>query len=132
MICSGMQGMFALAPQTIECMCGECRNKSVSQRTFSPTQFEAHCGAGAAKKWKASVRVLQGAPGVPPGASSCTAPRFSQTDRCACFIHEWIGCFGCVTCFSTCIKWNGGLRCLHSDLLLNLRLCIDHGRSASR
>jgi hypothetical protein len=29
----------------------------LQQREFYPTHWEAHCGAGAAKKWKASIKV---------------------------------------------------------------------------
>jgi hypothetical protein len=31
---------------------------ALQQREFYPTHWEAHCGAGAAKKWKASIKVV--------------------------------------------------------------------------
>lgn len=68
-ICSGMRGLFMLAAQRVICRCSECKKKPESERDMSCTQFEAHCGAGAAKKWKASLRIEPGGvPEVPDGA----------------------------------------------------------------
>ncbi|KAK9830484.1 hypothetical protein WJX72_011976 [[Myrmecia] bisecta] len=65
-ICNGTKGIFLLGLQRVICVCSECADKPESQRDFSCTQFEAHCGAGAAKKWKASLRVQAGSvPEVP-------------------------------------------------------------------
>ncbi len=45
------------------CVCLDCINKPEVEREFSCTQFEQHAGAGAAKKWKASLRVEPGSSG---------------------------------------------------------------------
>ena len=42
------------------CECADCRRRPEADREFSCTQFEAHCGAGAAKKWKASFKIEPG------------------------------------------------------------------------
>ena len=61
--CNGLHGVFLLGRQRIVCGCGDCAAKPEAMREHSCTQFEMHCGAGAAKKWKASLRVQPG--GVP-------------------------------------------------------------------
>lgn len=62
------QGTFLVAQSRVICNCAECAGKPASQREMSATHFEAHAGAGAAKKWKSSVRILAGAvPEVPAG-----------------------------------------------------------------
>ena len=49
-----------LGPQRVICECADCRRRPEADREFSCTQFEAHCGAGAAKKWKASFKIEPG------------------------------------------------------------------------
>jgi SAND domain len=72
-LCGGKRGFFLVGPQRVECVCAECWTKPESEREMSCTQFEAHCGAGAAKKWKASLRVEPGSvPEVPGGAQHST------------------------------------------------------------
>lgn len=63
MFCNGTRGVYLLGRQRIVCLCADCEAKPEAQREHSCTQFEMHCGAGAAKKWKASLRVEPG--GVP-------------------------------------------------------------------
>jgi hypothetical protein len=66
--CNGLHGVFLLGRQRIVCSCSDCLAKPAPQREHSCTQFEVHCGAGAAKKWKASLRVQPGGvPEVPAG-----------------------------------------------------------------
>lgn len=67
--CNGLHGLFLLGRQRIVCSCGDCMAKPEAMREHSCTQFEMHCGAGAAKKWKASLRVQPGGvPECPAGA----------------------------------------------------------------
>lgn len=64
------QGTFLVAQSRVICDCPECAGKPENQREMSATHFEAHAGAGAAKKWKSSVRIMPGAvPEAPPGTS---------------------------------------------------------------
>lgn len=65
-VCNGKRGIFVVADQRVLCMCNGCRPKYVQGRDMSCTQFEAHAGMAAAKKWKASLKV---APGSVPEAS---------------------------------------------------------------
>lgn len=70
-VCNGLQGMLHLSDGfRIVCACRECGKKaSASAREFMPSQWEAHCGAGTAKKWKASLKLVPGSvPECPPGA----------------------------------------------------------------
>ena len=67
--CNGLHGVYLLGRQRIVCSCPACAAKPEAKREHSCTQFEMHCGAGAAKKWKASLRVEPGGvPEVPKGA----------------------------------------------------------------
>lgn len=59
-MCNGYRGIFLLGLQRVICMCNDCRKKPEAEREFSCTQYEQHCGAGAAKKWKASLRIEPG------------------------------------------------------------------------
>lgn len=69
MFCNGLHGVYLLGRQRIMCACPDCAAKPEAKREHSCTQFEMHCGAGAAKKWKASLRVEPGGvPEVPAGA----------------------------------------------------------------
>jgi SAND domain len=64
-----LQGIFLVAQSRVICNCAECAGQPESQREMSATHFEAHAGAGAAKKWKSSVRIMAGAvPEAPIGA----------------------------------------------------------------
>lgn len=66
--CCGIPGMFYFGEQKVKCECVECMAKPETQRIFTATHFEQHCGAGSAKKWKASVRIRPGSvPEVLPG-----------------------------------------------------------------
>ena len=67
-MCNGFRGQFLVGQQRVICMCSDCRKKPDVEREFSCTQYEQHCGAGAAKKWKASLRIEPGCvPEVPEG-----------------------------------------------------------------
>lgn len=69
-MCNGYRGVFLLGLQRVICMCTDCCKKPEAEREFSCTQYEQHCGAGAAKKWKASLRIEPGSvPEVPEGLS---------------------------------------------------------------
>ncbi|KAK9862670.1 hypothetical protein WJX84_009528, partial [Apatococcus fuscideae] len=70
-LCGTTHGLFMPVKRRVQCECEHCLQKPESQREFSPTQFEAHCGAGAAKKWKASLRII---PGGAPDVSSSGNP----------------------------------------------------------
>jgi hypothetical protein len=75
--CNGLHGVYLLGRQRIVCSCPDCMAKPEAKREHSCTQFEMHCGAGAAKKWKASLRVEPGGvPEVPKGAplNACPTP----------------------------------------------------------
>lgn len=66
--CNGYRGIFLLGLQRVICLCNDCERKPEAEREFSCTQYEQHCGAGAAKKWKASLRIEPGSvPEVPEG-----------------------------------------------------------------
>ena len=58
--CNSIRGTLLLGPQRVICECADCQNRPEADRDFSCTQFEAHCGAGAAKKWKASFKIEPG------------------------------------------------------------------------
>lgn len=66
--CNGVPGLFYFGQQKVQCECEECLAKPESNRVFTATHFEQHCGAGTAKKWKASVRIRPG--GIPEVAPS--------------------------------------------------------------
>ena len=69
-----LQGIFLVAQSRVICECAECAGQPESQREMSATHFEAHAGAGAAKKWKSSVRIMAGAvPEAPIGAHEALA-----------------------------------------------------------
>lgn len=66
--CNGTHGLLMLRRQRVKCSCEECAARPEAKREFSCTQFEQHCGAGSAKKWKASLRIVPGGvPEVPAG-----------------------------------------------------------------
>jgi hypothetical protein len=85
--CNGLHGVFLLGRQRIVCSCGDCMAKPEAMREHSCTQFEMHCGAGAAKKWKASLRVQPG--GVPEcPAGGAGAPELVMVESWCCTCQE--------------------------------------------
>ncbi len=54
------QGTFLVQQSRVICNCDACARLPEKKREMSATHFEAHCGAGAAKKWKSSVRIVAG------------------------------------------------------------------------
>lgn len=80
-MCNGYRGQFLVGQQRVVCLCSDCRKKPEAEREFSCTQYEQHCGAGAAKKWKASLRLEPGCVpevpegGAPPPSTSLPHPR---------------------------------------------------------
>ena len=82
--CNGLHGVYLLGRQRIICSCPACAAKPEAKREHSCTQFEMHCGAGAAKKWKASLRVEPGGvPEVPKGVrcpARCTSRPSQRLD----------------------------------------------------
>lgn len=72
MYCGTTHGIFLLGRQRVLCVCPDCISKPEADREFSCTQFEQHAGAGAAKKWKASLRVEPGS--VPESAKGVFSP----------------------------------------------------------
>lgn len=71
-VCNGINGIFHFSNQRVSCECEECLQKSnLEDRIFTATHFEQHCGAGTAKKWKASVRIR---PGSVPEVSESDPP----------------------------------------------------------
>ena len=68
MFCNAIHGILLLRRQRVLCQCKECAARPEGSQEFSCTQFEQHCGAGSAKKWKASLRIVPGGvPEVPAG-----------------------------------------------------------------
>ena len=66
--CNNVPGTFYLHRMRIVCGCADCLEQG-NKKEFSCTQFEQHAGSGAAKKWKASLRICPGGvPEVPAGA----------------------------------------------------------------
>ncbi|KXZ47438.1 hypothetical protein GPECTOR_35g876 [Gonium pectorale] len=64
--CNDVTGTFILDGIKVLCRCKDCGELPAGQREFHPTHWEQHCGAGTAKKWKASIKVEPGgAPEVP-------------------------------------------------------------------
>uniref|UniRef100_A0A7S3R019 PHD-type domain-containing protein n=1 Tax=Dunaliella tertiolecta TaxID=3047 RepID=A0A7S3R019_DUNTE len=61
--CSGILGTFMLQGIKVICNCRACASQPPQSREFHPTHWESHCGAGAAKKWKASIKIEPG--GIP-------------------------------------------------------------------
>lgn len=86
--CNGLHGVFLLGRQRIVCSCGDCAAKPPPQREHSCTQFEMHCGAGAAKKWKASLRVQPGGvPEVPAGGQLVLQRFLAAASSCMLLLH---------------------------------------------
>jgi len=82
-VCGDKRGTFLLGRQRVLCACAECAARPPGGRELTCTQFEAHAGAGAAKKWKSSMRIRPGgAPEVPAGARP-TRPPTRAPARCA-------------------------------------------------
>lgn len=78
-ICQRIRGTLLLDSMRIQCRCDRCAHLPVERRTYTPTQFEAHAGAGNAKKWKASVRIEPGAVReCPAGATPMTVGRWLE------------------------------------------------------
>jgi len=74
-VCGDKRGTFLLGRQRVLCDCAECAARPPGGRELTCTQFEAHAGAGAAKKWKSSMRIRPGgAPEVPAGARPARPP----------------------------------------------------------
>ncbi len=67
--CNEVAGLFIMDGIKVICRCKECVARPKGQREFHPTHWEQHCGAGTAKKWKASIKIEPGgAPEVPQGS----------------------------------------------------------------
>lgn len=85
--CNDVPGTFVVDGVKVICACGPCsalpsEGEGSEQRQFHPTHWEAHCGAGTAKKWKASVKIDPGGlPEVPLGG------------------HPMQVCVGCAACW---------------------------------
>ncbi|GFR52558.1 hypothetical protein Agub_g15146 [Astrephomene gubernaculifera] len=66
--CNGTHGTFLLPSQTVQCHCARCSAASGGEdqqpqqppTTITPTEFERHSGLLTAKKWRNSIRLLQG------------------------------------------------------------------------
>eukprot|EP00891_Asterochloris_glomerata_P000024 jgi/Astpho2/24/Aster-x0886 len=58
--CKQTEGLFLVQQDLFVCLCNACQDKPETDRTFTGTGFEAHCGAAASKKWKKSVKLLPG------------------------------------------------------------------------
>lgn len=52
--CKQTEGLFLVQQDLFVCLCNACQDKPETDRTFTGTGFEAHCGAAASKKWKVS------------------------------------------------------------------------------
>lgn len=67
--CNEVAGLFIMDGIKVICRCKVCVDQPKGQREFHPTHWEQHCGAGTAKKWKASIKIEPGgAPEVPLGS----------------------------------------------------------------
>jgi hypothetical protein len=61
--CNSVRGIFVFELTKVRCQC-------CGWTEYTPTQWEQHCGAGSAKKWKASIKVEPGCvPEVPARAN---------------------------------------------------------------
>lgn len=79
-ICSGTEGVFELAAVRVRCGCRACSAPGADPY-FTPTQWEQHSGAGAAKKWKVSIRVVPGGvPDVPEEANAMMLGRWLESN----------------------------------------------------
>jgi hypothetical protein len=79
-ICSGTEGVFELAAVRVRCGCRACLAPGADPY-FTPTQWEQHSGAGAAKKWKVSIRVVPGGvPDVPEEANAMMLGRWLESN----------------------------------------------------
>ncbi|GFR43632.1 hypothetical protein Agub_g4731, partial [Astrephomene gubernaculifera] len=68
--CNDVAGTFIMDGIKVLCHCKDCVDAPRSAREFHPTHWEQHCGAGTAKKWKASIKIEPGgAPEVPAGGN---------------------------------------------------------------
>ena len=93
MFCNGLHGVYLLGRQRIVCSCPDCTAKPEAKREHSCTQFEMHCGAGAAKKWKASLRVEPGGvPEVPAGIVSFMLPIHHLCISRLCCLYSELPC----------------------------------------
>ena len=54
--CNGVKADFLVREFRCLCQCSQCGGAG---RTMSPTEFEKHAGMGQAKKWKASIRMVE-------------------------------------------------------------------------
>ena len=63
------RGLFYVHDLKVLCMSDCCVGRPEEERTFTPVRWEAHCGAGSAKKWKSTIRLEPGTvPELPTGS----------------------------------------------------------------
>ena len=63
------RGNFYVHDLKVLCMSDCCVGRPEEERTFTPVRWEAHCGAGSAKKWKSTIRLEPGTvPELPTGS----------------------------------------------------------------
>ncbi|KAG1679268.1 hypothetical protein FOA52_009298 [Chlamydomonas sp. UWO 241] len=79
-MCNNRPGVMQIPSTRVSCGCGECRAQGDRSKTdFIPTQWEAHCGQAAAKKWKMSIKVTPGgAPDVPSFAPAISIGKWLE------------------------------------------------------
>lgn len=88
-MCNGKRGIFVVSELRVLCVCNACRPKYPQGRDMSCTQFEAHAGMAAAKKWKASLKVAPGSvPEAAEGMSiACVYVQCMwKSPRCVCLL----------------------------------------------
>ena len=55
-ICNGVAADYYTRSNQVLCQCSDCAGEA---KFMSPTEFEKHAGMGQAKKWKASLRMIE-------------------------------------------------------------------------
>ena len=56
MVCNGVKADFLVKEFRMLCQCSQCGGEG---KSMSATEFEKHAGMGQAKKWKASIRMVE-------------------------------------------------------------------------
>ncbi|PNH09715.1 hypothetical protein TSOC_003616 [Tetrabaena socialis] len=75
-VCKGVSGTLLPARMVVVCGCPSCAqlDQGDPARTFLPTPWEQHCGAGAYRQWNRSIRAV-----LPDGGSMALHKFFLQT-----------------------------------------------------
>ena len=55
-VCNGVRATFLVREFKMLCQCSQCKGQG---KPLSATEWEKHAGMGQAKKWKASIRMVE-------------------------------------------------------------------------